>query len=42
MQDPQVAASKDTKPVNYANPEMLDRISKLEDGMLGKDSKKLW
>ena len=28
--------------MNFANPEMLDRISKLEDAMLGKDSKKAW
>jgi len=39
MQDPKLNASK---PANYANPDMLDRISKLEDAMLGKDSKKAW
>ena len=30
------------KPVEYANSEMLDRITRLEDGMMGKDSKKSW
>lgn len=30
------------KPADYANSEMLDRINKLEEGMLGKDSKKAW
>ena len=39
MQDPH---SLNTKVKDFSNPEMLDRIAKLEDGMLGKDTKKAW
>ena len=45
MQDPyslNVDEDKKKKPTDYANAEMLDRINKLEDAMLGKDNKKSW
>jgi cell division septum initiation protein DivIVA len=42
MKDPSSLNEAKKKPADYANSEMLDRINKLEEGMLGKDSKKAW